>query len=231
MASPRSRRLKLVLGGLWLAVFVLALLAWARSGLALTAVPALLESWLGAFGLGRAAAVYILLYAVRPLLLFPATLLTIASGLLFGPWLGILFTIVGENASANLAFALARWFGRPAVAAHESALLRHWDEKLRANAIVAVMTMRLVMLPFDAVNYGCGLTAMRQRDYAIGTFVGILPSLIGFVLLGGIAAAGVRHRAWVLTVSVGCMLFGFAIARLLRQREGRKPLNCNAKPS
>ena len=80
---------------------------WARSGIALTAIPALLERWLRDFGFFRAAATYVVLYAVRPLLLFPATLLTVASGLIFGPWLGTLFTVVGENASANLAFALA----------------------------------------------------------------------------------------------------------------------------
>jgi uncharacterized membrane protein YdjX (TVP38/TMEM64 family) len=158
-------------------------------------------------------------YAVRPLLLFPATLLTVASGLIFGPWLGNLFTIFGENASANLAFALARWFGRQAVVDHASKRLRRWDAELEQNAIVAVLSLRLLMLPFDAVNYGCGLTAMRQRDYAIGTFFGILPSLIGFVLLGGVAAAGVRHRTAMLVLAVLCMGLGFAMARHIRRRE------------
>ncbi len=219
MARLSATPLKLFFGSLWLCLFLAALTLWWRSQIALDAIPALLEQWLRDFGLLKAAAVYVIFYALRPLILFPATLLTVASGLIFGPWLGTLFTIIGENASANFAFILARWFGRTTVAKHETGLMRRWDAKLQHNGIVAVLTMRLFMLPFDVVNFGCGMTAIRQRDYAIGTFFGILPSLIGFVLLGGIAAAGVNHRILVLGLSVFFMALGFGIAHRLRRRE------------
>ena len=187
--------------------------------MSLVDIPLLLEQWLNDVGLFNAALIYIIIYAVRPLILFPATLLTVASGLIFGPWLGTLFTVIGENASANLGFVLARWFGRKAVETHITTKVSRWDDKLKQNGIVAVMTMRLIMLPFDAVNFGCGLTAIRQRDYAIGTFVGILPSLIGFVLLGGVASSGVEDRILVLGLSLFFMLLGFGIARSLKRRE------------
>ena len=179
----------------------------------------LLSEWLNETGLFSAALIYVVIYAVRPLILLPATLLTVASGLIFGPWLGTLFTIVGENASANVGFALARWFGRKAVASHVSVRMSRWDGKLQQNGLVAVMTMRLIMLPFDAVNFGCGLTSIRHRDFAVGTFIGVLPSLIGFVLLGGVAAPGVHNRTLVLILSALFMLLGFGIARHLKQRE------------
>ena len=97
--------------------------------------------------------------------------------------------------------------------------MSRWDEKLKQNGIVSVMTMRLIMLPFDAVNFSCGLTAIRQRDYAIGTFIGILPSLIGFVLLGGIAAPEVHNRTLVVVLSALFMLLGFGIAHYLKRRD------------
>ena len=162
---------------------------------------------------------YIFLYALRPLVFFPATLLTIASGLLFGPWFGILFTIIGENASANFAFLLARWFGRSWVGKNESLPVRSWEQRLSSNGLLTVLIMRLLMLPFDAVNYGCGLTSMRQRDYAIGTFIGILPALISFVLLGGTGAAGVQNRSLLLVLSILILLLGLAIASYLKRRE------------
>ena len=93
----------------------MALTLWWRSGIALTEVPVLLEHWLNDVGLFNAALVYIVFYTVRPLVLFPATLLTVASGLIFGPWLGTFFTIIGENANANFGFTLSRWFGRHSV--------------------------------------------------------------------------------------------------------------------
>lgn len=222
MPKPRFNPLKVVLAILWLLLFAAVLWLWWRSQVALTDIPVLLQRWLGEFGLVRAALLYIVFYAaVRPLILFPSSLLTIAAGLLFGPWLGVLFTIVGENASANVAFLIARWFGRQAVAAHEHGIVRTWEEKLCRNGVEAVMVMRLIYLPFDPVNFGCGLTGMSQRDYAVGTFFGILPGIITFVLLGGSAAAGVTSRLTILGISLLFFFLGLAAARQLRRRSAR----------
>lgn len=221
LLSVTASPLKLIFGGLWLCLLVFSVVLWWRSQLALTDIPLLLKQWMGDIGLFQAALIYIVLYAVRPLILFPATLLTVASGLIFGPWLGTLFTVVGENASANVGFFLARWLGRETVETHLSEMVNRWDEKLEQNGVIAVLTMRLLMLPFDAVNFGCGLTAIRQRDYAVGTFIGILPSLIGFVLLGGVVAAGVQNRILVLSLSIFFMILGFGIANYLK-RQGRE---------
>lgn len=214
-----TRTLKRGLAAVWGTGFSVVLFLWLQTDLPLRETPQALEAALRNFGLYRAALCYIVLYTLRPLILFPATLLTISSGLLFGPWLGILFTVVGENASANFAFLLARWFGRDWVTRHESLKMQQWQQRLSEKGLVTVLIMRLLMLPFDAVNYGCGLTAMKQRDFAIGTFIGIFPGLISFVLLGGIGAAGVQNRLTLLGISLFFLLFGLAIARWLKGRE------------
>ena len=216
---PSINPIKLTVGSLWLCSLLFVLFFWLRSNVALTDTPQLLKQWLNNVGVLKAALIYIVIYTVRPLVLFPATLLTVVSGLIFGPWLGTLFTVIGENCSANFGFTLSRWFGRKTVETHLSSKVSIWDEKLRNNGISTVLTMRLLMLPFDAVNFGCGLTAIRQRDYAIGTFIGILPSLIGFVLLSGVAASGVQNRLIVLSLSVFFMVLGFGIAHHLKRKE------------
>ncbi len=215
--------IKVIIGGLWLGLFGSALILWWRSDIPLTEIPRLLEQWLSEFGLVKAASIYVVIYAIRPLILFPATLLTVASGLVFGPWLGVLFTILGENASANLAFVMGRWFGRGTVVKYADRW-RRWDQKLERNGLVTVLIMRLAMLPFDAVNFGCGLTAVRQRDFALGTFFGILPSLIGFVLLGGTVASGVAHRGAIIGLSLMFLAVGFSTAHVLNRRERRNTL-------
>ncbi|MDP6980759.1 MAG: TVP38/TMEM64 family protein [Myxococcota bacterium] len=213
----KARDFKTVFSVLWAVLALGAFVAWERSDLELAQVPELLEAWLSRFGLWRAAAIYIVLYTVRPLILFPATLLTVASGLVFGPWLGILFTIVGENASANFAFVLARWLGRNRIDDLEIGRLKAWDDKIRDNALMSVLMMRLLLLPFDGVNYGCGLTSMRQRDFFLGTLFGIMPALITFVLLGGAGASGVENRGLMLGAAVFFLALGLVVARVLRR--------------
>ncbi len=217
-ATTRADRLKHIIAILWMICMAVLGVLWWRSGVSASRLPDVITEWLDQFGFYRAALVYIVAYALRPLILFPATALTVAPGLMFGPLFGILFTIIGENASANVAFWLGRYFGRGWFKPDDEGQIAEWDRRLSGNAVVFVMILRLIYLPFDAVNYGCGLTRMRQRDYAIGTFIGILPGLISFVLLGGALSSGVSNRVFVLALAGAFFLLGLLIARRLKGR-------------
>ena len=77
------------------------------------------------------------------------------------------------------------------------------------------------LFPFMAVNYAAGLSAVRQRDYLLGTAVGIVPATVGYTALG---AYGTSPLSWpfaaaVLAVAVLTLGAGYA-ARRLRNRSG-----------
>ncbi len=126
--------------------------------------------------------VYIVLYAIRPIILFPATLLTALSGALFGFWWGILYTILGENASANFAYWIGRFFGKNLRL--EDTLIGNWVQALRKNGFEAVLLMRLFYVPFDLTNYGSGIVKVKWSKYTLATLIGIMPGLTTFVALG-----------------------------------------------
>jgi uncharacterized membrane protein YdjX (TVP38/TMEM64 family) len=216
--ATASRRLVKVIGTAWLLLFgSTAYLLWSV-GIPLTEIPYLLSDWLKGFGVLKAAGLYVLIYTVRPLILLPATLLTMASGLIFGPTLGILLTMVGENFSANFAFWIARTLGRDWVALRTGGTIGRWEERLRENSIMTVVILRLLYFPFDLVNFGCGLTSVRQRDYAVGTFIGIMPGLVAFVLLGGAAHADTQNRLLIASIGIGALIVGVTVARLLKSK-------------
>jgi pyruvate/2-oxoglutarate dehydrogenase complex dihydrolipoamide dehydrogenase (E3) component/uncharacterized membrane protein YdjX (TVP38/TMEM64 family) len=125
---------------------------------------------------------YMVLYAVRPLILFPATLLTAVSGILFGFWWGVLYTIIGENASANFAYWIGRFFGKDMK--FEDSIIGNWVEALRARPFGTVLFMRLFYVPFDLTNYGAGVLKIHWPAYFTATVIGIMPSLTTFVALG-----------------------------------------------
>src|SRR5687768_17968829 len=50
--------------------------------------------------------IYIALYAVRPLILFPSSVLTLAGGFVFGPVFGVLYTIIAGNISGTVAYLI-----------------------------------------------------------------------------------------------------------------------------
>lgn len=129
--------------------------------------------------------VFVAVYALLTLTPAPAAVLSVAAGVLFGPGGGLAVVMAGALLSAAGAFALARRLGRDAVTGLDSDRLRRLDATLRRRGLLAVTGARLVpLLPFTALNYACGLTAVRTRDYLLGTAVGILPGAAAYVTAG-----------------------------------------------
>lgn len=60
--------------------------------------------------------IYILLFTVRPLILFPTSVLSVAGGLAFGMLPGVIYTVIGATLSALVAYYVAIFFRRPFLA-------------------------------------------------------------------------------------------------------------------
>ena len=41
------------------------------------------------------------------------------------------------------------------------------------------------IVPFNALNYAAGVTAVTRRDYVVGTAIGIVPGAFAYAALGG----------------------------------------------
>ncbi len=100
--------------------------------------------------------------------------------------MGWIYTYIGENLSATVAFFAARYFGRKFVKENENAFIKRYDEKLRCCGFETVFMLRLIPLfPFDFVNYASGLSAIRYRSYISATLLGVIRGLTAYIFLGG----------------------------------------------
>ncbi|MDK3257367.1 TVP38/TMEM64 family protein [Blastococcus capsensis] len=175
--------------------------------------------------MGRAApALFILLYAVATLAPLPKNVLSAAAGLLFGLVEGLVVVLLGALLGALAAFALGRALGRDAVERLTGARVARVDALLGRYGLLAVLGVRLVpVLPFTAINYAAGLTAVRIRDYVIGTALGIIPGTVAYVALG---AYGTSPGSWPFVVAVLALVVltaGGAVAARRYRRRGRVP--------
>ncbi|WP_219413699.1 TVP38/TMEM64 family protein [Pseudonocardia nigra] len=119
----------------------------------------------------------------------PTTVLSVGAGVLFGLATGLTVVMAGALAGAVAGFGLARVLGRAAVERVDSRRLRALDALLRRRGLLAVIGTRLVpLLPFTTLNYAYGLSAVRFRDYVLGTAVGILPGATAYVTIGAYGA-------------------------------------------
>ncbi|MBW0116951.1 TVP38/TMEM64 family protein [Pseudonocardia abyssalis] len=157
------------------------------------------------------------LYAGLSLTPVPATVLSIAAGVLFGWAVGVPVVMAGAFTGAAIGFLLARHLGRTALDGVGGERLARLDAFLRRRGLVAVLVIRMVpILPFAVINMACGLSALRTRDYLVGSGLGMLPAVTAFV---GIGAYGTEPGSLPFLVSAGglaLLLVGGAV--LARRR-------------
>ncbi|RKS07969.1 putative membrane protein YdjX (TVP38/TMEM64 family) [Nocardiopsis sp. Huas11] len=192
-------------------VWVVALVAAWRYGPDADAV----RAWVGAAG-PAGAAVYLGAYVPAVFALVPRPLLNAAAGLLFGLVPGVLLALVGGVVAALVQFSVARYAASEAIARRLPSGVVEWLEGLTGRrALVAVVQLRLVpVVPYQAVNYGFGLTRAGALPFALGTFLGGIPATTALVLVGaGGADVGVP-------VAVGgtVLAVGIAVVWWLRSR-------------
>lgn len=130
--------------------------------------------------------IFIIIYAFRPVIFFPATILTVLAGVLFGFWWGVLCVFVGENFSASFAYFLGKYFGADILEKKggKNNFLKKWKKRLQENSFQTVLIMRFIYLPFDLTNFTCGILKIKWRQYFAATFIGIIPGVLTFVSLG-----------------------------------------------
>lgn len=170
-----------------------------------------------------AVVVFLRGYAVATLSPLPKSLFTLAAGALFGVPVGLLVVLAGATGGAVVAFHLARGLGREGVHRFTGDRFDRLEERLDRHGFLTVIVARLVpVVPFTAVNYLAGLTAMSVRVFVLGTVLGITPASTMYVVLG---AYGGEPGSWpfrVALVSLGVLtVVGVAGAIWRRRHESR----------
>ncbi len=116
----------------------------------------------------------------------PGTAIDAVNGLLYGPWLGTLFSMVGLMIGSWLAMGLARKLGRPLVEKYvDAALITRLDGVVEKYGSVFIFLVFLVpFLPDDAVCFMAGLTSIPLLELMVLAFLGRSPGVFMANLIG-----------------------------------------------
>ncbi len=184
--------------------------------------------WVTGFGIWGPA-VYILLYIVRPLLLFPSLLLNVAAGILFPPQIGIPCLTAGGLGSAVLLFYMARTgIGGEFLSLHGG----RWGNRIHeylsdgAKNFRRMLWLRTVPLfPYDVISLVAGCTKMKLATFVFTTLLGILPGAVAYNVLGDALGgeSGFVFSAVMLVLAFGVpLVFWYAGGerKHLREKDG-----------
>jgi uncharacterized membrane protein YdjX (TVP38/TMEM64 family) len=128
--------------------------------------------------------IYVGVYVVGTVAFLPGTVLSFAGAVLFGAYEGTLYTWIGATVGATVAYLMARLLGRGFVERLFGGRFAAFDRHIREHGFTGLLVVRLLPLfPFNAVNFGCGLTGIRLRDYVLATAIGIVPGTFVYQFL------------------------------------------------
>ena len=176
--------------------------------------------------------------------ILPASVGAITAGMAFGTVEGFLLSGGATIVGAILAFLLSQSLLRPLFAKTlaRRPRIRQLDEAVARDGwrLVALLRVSPIM-PFAMTSYALGLTSLSLRDYAVGT-IASLPALLGYVVLGALASAGLAslstgdnqplHLGLLGLAIVATLLLTLRLARIVRSvmRLPESPLAAAASP-
>lgn len=170
---------------------------------------------------------FVLFYVTLTALFFPSPILSLGGGILFGPIIGGLLSLIGATLSAITTFIIARYLAADWLEQRIDGGLSKVKHGVEKKGWRFVFMLRLVPgLPFTLFNYALGLTRIQIVQFALVTALCIAPrtfflSYAGYT--GRLAATG--QAPGVATLFILLLLGAvIAISYLLKQKRQTNPL-------
>ena len=227
-ATPRSNSTLLVTAALALLAALLVIELWWELPLngffALSHSVERIEDWLHSLG-AWAVAGSIALMVMHSFLPFPAEIIALANGMVFGPVWGALITWVGAMLGATAAFALVRALGQPFLhrflSAKHMQQLGRWSQHQGAPTLLVA---RLIpAIAFNLVNYAAALSLVSWWTFLWTTSLGILPLTVLLAVMGD-RMLSLPGWVWLLLSAAALLLWlasrRFRASRAAADRQG-----------
>ena len=168
------------------------------------------------------------IYLLGSCLMFPITLLILATALSFGPYLGFALAFFGSLLGGLASYLLGRWLGRDVVRKLVGEKMNHLSLKLARRGWLAIALIRIVPIaPFTLINLVAGSTQISVLSFLVGTAIGMGPGIMAIMVFEGGLEQALHEPSWeTLTLTVGILigagLLLFLGKRWLTMRQNRE---------
>lgn len=225
--APPRRLTKLVGGAAGVLLFPFAATVLWQAGLAGENLP--LRRFLGVAAEWRLTGLdlfaVLAVYTAASLVLVPVTLLVGTKAVLFGPWLGFVYALLGAEAAALAGFAIGRRLGAGRIRRLAGSRARALARRIERSGLLGTVIARMVpAAPFGLVNLAAGAAGIRFVDFALGNLLGLLPGTFLLAVYGDRLGAFLRRAdpldlallvgATALVVAAGWLLQRWTRSRL-----------------
>ncbi len=215
-----------VVGGLLLLV-ALAAIYWVMletGALATVTNKAALREWIEQLGYWGPAGIIGLMILAIVLSPIPSAPIAMVAGAAYGSFWGTVVVVIGAEAGALIAFAIARSLGYDVI--HRWRRVRpvlEWLGKDRSQGALmfVIFTSRLVpFISFDAVSYAAGLTPLAFCRFLVATLADVIPTAYLITAFGRLLMASESGVVTMLLILVSGITLLPIVAKLFMAPRG-----------
>ena len=131
-----------------------------------------------------------------------------AVSVIIGPFLTVVYSVLGWTVGAGIAFLIARYLARPFLyRIIDMKQVERYEEYIPQKYIFLWLVGLRIVIPVDILSYAIGLTKrIKFPVYIISTFIGVIP--FAFIwTYGGYAFLERDYVAFALFSGIGFLLF------------------------
>ena len=204
---------------LWLGIFVAARFVMIVNDLTFAELAdqfiiILRDTWYGPF-------LFILLYAARPLLFMPGTILILAAGMVYG-FAGLPITLTADLLSATIIYVVSRWLvsNEPEFQGRAGQFVAF----MHRNPFEAVLTMQLSYISTDLISSMAGILQLPLRPFILAVLVGgsvgnTIGVMVGSTIKGSVANGNITIQPEIVLISFAILAISISISVFLRQHK------------
>lgn len=123
-------------------------------------------------------------YLIGGIILFPVSVLIMATAVLFSPWVSFGYAMAGCMVSACCSYVLGRRFGWPLLQTLTGDRFGPLRKRFVDRGLLPIFSLRLMpVAPFALKNLLVGTLGFNFRDFFLGTALSILPGVLALTLL------------------------------------------------
>ena len=216
MPLPSICRNRLVvLLAIALAATGLLTLLWRHTALADIVTPENVVAWVqGVSEQWWAPLVILAAYTPAMIVMFPRPLITLASVVAYGPFVGGALAMCGIEIASTVAFFAGRLMKEETLQRWAGPRFEHVARFLKKRGLFATFMVRLLpVAPFAVVSAVAGALRLRLWHLVVGTFLGMFPGMFGTTILGDQVAEAIStgNVNWWMVAAAVTVLASVAI--------------------
>ena len=194
--------------------------AWRYTALADLIAPDDIRQWSRAAREAKwAPFVMIAAYTPAALLMFPRPVLTLVAVIAFGSWRGAAYAIAGIMGAALATYWAGRLMRYDSIRRLAGDKLDPAVKVLRAHGVLGTFALNMVPVPPFAIQGAiAGAARVNVWHYAIGSFLGALPTALAWTVFGKQIASALEDRSNVsYSLVIAVILLMVALTYVVRR--------------